>query len=83
MSREIPHATKQRAVQMYLSGETSKVVAVELNISAGAVLDWVRAAGGEVRPSKSAGHDPVESSPTRLTGGAWVRDGLVYRWTAA
>ncbi len=61
-------ATKARAVASYLSGTPARDVAAEFGTAKNVVIDWVRAAGGEVRRPSGRRKPPADAAPPALHG---------------
>ena len=81
MRRRSPE-TRAAAVAMYAAGKPSHVVGERFHVSPSTVVNWVRAAGVEVRPiGRTVASDDPES-PQVLTGGRWVLRGGIQRWQA-
>ena len=77
----IDDTTRAKAVGMYASGMPSTHVAEDLGISDQSVIRWVKAAGVKVRPRSTHGdYTKLSDTDAALTGGRWVRSGLLWHW---
>ena len=81
MKRHDPE-TRAEAVRMYLTGVPSHVVGEHFGASSSSVINWVRAAGEEVRPIGRNISTADRESPQVLTEhmGQWKPRGLVQVW---